>query len=185
MRSVTVAENAGFCFGVKRATDRLEQAILEARSGERIYTLGHLIHNETYNESLRRRGVDAIEVEQIEEVATTASEAHPVTVLVRAHGCTRETVKLMKRLSTKNPHFHWIDCTCPYVKKIHKIAAECDAENSCFVLIGAASHPEVVGIMSYFDGEKYVFASAEELESSLSQGDFRELTSEEIEYVWK
>ena len=41
MRSVTVAENAGFCFGVKRATDRLEQAILEARSGERIYTLGH------------------------------------------------------------------------------------------------------------------------------------------------
>ncbi|MBQ8311232.1 MAG: 4-hydroxy-3-methylbut-2-enyl diphosphate reductase [Clostridia bacterium] len=169
MRTVTVAENAGFCFGVKRATDRLEQAIREARSGERIYTLGHLIHNETYNESLRQRGVDAIGVGDIEAVAERADGAHPVTVLVRAHGCPRETVQLMRRLADSNPHFHWIDCTCPYVKKIHKIAAECDAENCFFVLIGAAAHPEVVGIMSCFDGEKYVFSTAEELESSLSQ----------------
>ena len=169
MRTVTVAENAGFCFGVKRATDRLERAMREAVEGEKIYTLGHLIHNETYNESLRRRGVDAIEVDEIERVAAEASEERPVTVLVRAHGCTRETAKLMRRLSAKNPHFRWIDCTCPYVKKIHKIAAECDAQSSFFVLIGAAAHPEVVGIMSYFDGEKYVFSSAEELESSLSQ----------------
>jgi len=57
MRCITVAEYAGFCFGVKRATDRLEQALRSARSGERICTLGHLIHNETYNDSLRRRGV--------------------------------------------------------------------------------------------------------------------------------
>ena len=57
MRTVTVAENAGFCFGVKRATDCLEDALKNARAGEKIYTLGHLIHNETYNESLRRRGV--------------------------------------------------------------------------------------------------------------------------------
>ena len=89
MRKITVAENAGFCFGVKRATDRLEQALREARPGERIFTLGHLIHNETYNESLRRRGVESIDdVDTVEALAKTANEANPMTVLVRAHGCT-------------------------------------------------------------------------------------------------
>ena len=63
MRTVTVSENAGFCFGVKRATDCLEDALKQAKSGERIYTLGHLIHNETYNESLRQRGVESIGID--------------------------------------------------------------------------------------------------------------------------
>ena len=57
MKKITVASNAGFCFGVKRATDSLEAALQNAKRGERIFTLGHLIHNETYNDSLRRRGV--------------------------------------------------------------------------------------------------------------------------------
>ncbi len=171
MKNITVAENAGFCFGVKRATDRLEQAIANARSGERIFTLGHLIHNETYNESLRRRGVHAISNEEIEEVAKGATEHSPVTVLVRAHGCPKDTVTLLETSAQGNPYFQWLDCTCPYVKKIHKIAAECDRDEQCFILIGAAEHPEVKGIMSCFDGEKYVFSTAEELESSLSQWD--------------
>ena len=54
---IRVAKTAGFCFGVKRATDRLEEALAQARAGETIATLGHLIHNESYNEGLRRRGV--------------------------------------------------------------------------------------------------------------------------------
>jgi len=168
-KKVTVAENAGFCFGVKRATDRLEEALKQAAEGERIYTLGHLIHNETYNESLRRRGVEAIDTTQIEEIASAADAAHPVKVLVRAHGCDKATTDLLERMAQKNPCFAWIDCTCPYVKKIHKIARECDSENQFFVLIGAENHPEVVGIMSCFDGEKYVFASAEELQAALSK----------------
>ena len=166
-RNVTVAENAGFCFGVKRATDRLEAALQKAQKGERIYTLGHLIHNETYNESLRRRGVEAIDTADIEAIAKSADEAHPTKVLVRAHGCPKETVSLLKKAAKANPYFDWIDCTCPYVKKIHKIARECDTEENFFILIGAANHPEVIGIMSCFEGEKYVFSSAEELESSL------------------
>ncbi|MBQ9132690.1 MAG: 4-hydroxy-3-methylbut-2-enyl diphosphate reductase [Clostridia bacterium] len=169
MRKVTVAQHAGFCFGVKRATDRLEEAMQQARENERIFTLGHLIHNETYLASLRRRGVEAIDVDAIEGLAATATPESPVTVLIRAHGCTRETVQLLKRLSEGNPSFRWIDCTCPYVKKIHKIAAECDNEQQIFALLGTANHPEVVGIMSYFDGEKYVFSSAEELSCAFSQ----------------
>ena len=169
MREITVAENAGFCFGVKRATDRLEEALKVAKDGERIFTLGHLIHNETYNESLRRRGVEAIDTDEIVRVAAEADADHEVTVLVRAHGCPRETIALLERLAAENAFFHWLDCTCPYVKKIHRIAGEHSTDEHFFILIGAANHPEVIGIMSCFDGEKYVFSSEEEMETALSQ----------------
>ena len=56
MREVIVAENAGFCFGVKRAADSIEAAVSVAHK-ERIYTLGHLIHNPTYNNRLAEKGV--------------------------------------------------------------------------------------------------------------------------------
>ena len=128
MRKITVAENAGFCFGVKRATDRLEEALASRAGGERIFTLGHLIHNETYNESLRRRGVETVDVGAIKGLAEGADAEHPVKVLVRAHGCPRETVALLESCAVKNPHFQWIDCTCPYVKKIHRIAQEHSGE---------------------------------------------------------
>ncbi|MBQ9805636.1 MAG: bifunctional 4-hydroxy-3-methylbut-2-enyl diphosphate reductase/30S ribosomal protein S1 [Clostridia bacterium] len=169
MRDVTVAENAGFCFGVKRATDCLEDALKNARAGEKIYTLGHLIHNETYNESLRRRGVGSIGIAELEAVASAATPQTPVTVLVRAHGCPREIAEKLETLAADHPDFRWLDCTCPYVKKIHRIAEKHSSEENFFVLIGAADHPEVVGIMSYFEGEKYVFSSAEEMETALSQ----------------
>ena len=169
MRRVTVAEYAGFCFGVKRATDRLEQALRSARSGERIYTLGHLIHNETYNESLRRRGVEAVEGDALVRIAQSATADALATVLVRAHGCTKETVALLDALAKQNPSFRWIDCTCPFVKKIHQIAQKCDPENEFFVLLGTAEHPEVVGIMSYFDGEKYVVSDENTLDSTLKE----------------
>ncbi len=169
MKKITVAKNAGFCFGVKRATDSLEEALHNAKSGERIFTLGHLIHNETYNESMRRRGVNAIGAEEIESLAAGATEKSPVTVLVRAHGCPREITERLAQLAAENPHFRWLDCTCPYVKKIHRIATEHSDDDHFFILIGAANHPEVIGIMSCFDGEKYVFSTAEEMESALSQ----------------
>ncbi|MBE6634389.1 MAG: 4-hydroxy-3-methylbut-2-enyl diphosphate reductase, partial [Ruminococcaceae bacterium] len=164
---ITVAENAGFCFGVKRATDRLEEALANADAGERIYTLGHLIHNETYNESLARRGVLVAGEEDLERLAQEASGEHPVTVLVRAHGIPQSTQALLEQGASRNRFFRWLDCTCPYVKKIHKIARENSGEDRVFVLIGAERHPEVVGIMSCFRGEKYVFSNADELERAI------------------
>ncbi len=166
-QNVTVAKHAGFCFGVKRATDQLEKALNQAQPGERVCTLGHLIHNEGYNESLCRRGVLTVNESDLERLASEASAEHPVTVLVRAHGIPKGTQELLETCSD-NPFFRWIDCTCPYVKKIHTIAQENSSPDHVFLLIGAAQHPEVIGIMSYFDGEKYVFASSEELEQAIS-----------------
>ncbi len=70
--SVRGAKSAGFCFGVKRATDRLEEALRAAKPGETVATLGHLIHNETYNEALRRRGVITVREEDLPALAAEA-----------------------------------------------------------------------------------------------------------------
>ena len=166
-RPVILAEHAGFCFGVQRATDRLEEALANAAAGELVCTLGHLIHNEGYNERLKKRGVLTISEGEIPALAAKADAERPVTLLIRAHGCPKEVQESLDRFANENPYFKVLDCTCPYVKKIHKIAKENSSPENVFFLIGAADHPEVIGIMSYFEGEKYVFSSADELRVSL------------------
>ena len=174
---IVVAKNAGFCFGVKRATDSLENAIASRRSGERIFTLGALIHNETYNQMLREQGVEVTDIGSIEAIAESASESSPVTVFIRAHGIPREDESILRSMAEKNPYFRYEDCTCPFVKKIHRIAETHSAPDNIFLLLGGATHPEVVGIMSYFDYEKYVFATADELDAALKKDLFVKMTN--------
>ena len=157
--SVTIAKNAGFCFGVKRATDKLEDAINKRASGERIFTLGNIIHNDIYNRELASKGVRVIGIDEVEKLAATASEESPVTVFVRAHGIPKQDEELLAHLAAKNKFFRYEDCTCPFVKKIHKIASENSGEDKFFLLLGAEEHPEVVGIMSYAECEKAVFSN--------------------------
>lgn len=120
---VEIAKGAGFCFGVKRATDALEAEIAK-RSGERLFTLGKLIHNDVYNRQLKESGVGIVSVEDIPTLAESATESSPVCVFIRAHGIPREDEATLIRESKKNPAFRYVDCTCPFVKKIHRIAAE-------------------------------------------------------------
>ena len=167
---ITVAKHAGFCFGVKRATDMIEEKIA-ARDGDRIFTLGKLIHNDTYNAHLAAAGVGVTSIEELEQLAASTETGNPVTVFVRAHGVTKQTSELLTSLSEKYTGFSFVDCTCPYVKKIHKIAAEnskpeSEGEVPIFILLGAESHPEVVGIVSYFDGQSFVFSTAQEIEEA-------------------
>ena len=120
-RTVTVAASAGFCFGVARAASAVESEISAAKPGERIFTLGKLIHNDTYNSRLAARGVTVAEVGDIEALAREACESAPVKIFVRAHGITRETDELLTKCARENPHFSFVDCTCVFVSKIHKI----------------------------------------------------------------
>ena len=132
---IVVAKNAGFCFGVKRATDSLERAIANRRSGERIYTLGALIHNETYNKMLREQGVEVTDIGSVAELARSASEDSPVTVFIRAHGIPKEDEALLREAARNNPSFRYEDCTCPYVKKIHRIAESHSTPDNIFLLL--------------------------------------------------
>ncbi len=170
---ITIAKNAGFCFGVKRATDSLEAAIADKKAkgdGRRLYTLGTLIHNETYNEWLTSEGVGITQMSDVDALAKSADKSSPVVIFVRAHGIPRQDEEHLQMLCSRNPCFSYVDCTCPYVKKIHRIAQKHSNPENMFLLLGGADHPEVVGILSYFDYEKHTFASAEELEQMLANG---------------
>ena len=141
---ITVAKNAGFCFGVKRAVDELQRRIDEKSVGERIFTLGSLIHNNVFNEGLVRQGVTSVTVEELPTLAKSASKASPITVIVRAHGIPRETEEMLIALSKENESFRYVDCTCPFVKKIHKIAEEHSSPDKVLLLFGKKEHPEVI-----------------------------------------
>ena len=181
-RNVVVAKNAGFCMGVARATKRVEAAMQDNRSGERIFTLGRLIHNDIYNERLRAGGVEVIDTDRILPLAKEASEDAPVRVFVRAHGMTADTEALLERCAASNPHFSFEDCTCSYVKKIHRIVSEQSelgrqareagkaSEERFLLMLGSAAHPEVVGTLSRFDGDSFVFSSADELRQAIENG---------------
>ena len=169
---ITVAKNAGFCFGVKRATDSLEAAIKSKSEGERIFTLGTLIHNDTYNAMLKDKGVRVTSIDEVAALSESASSDAPVTIFIRAHGIPKQDEALLSSLSEKNPHFRYFDCTCPFVKKIHNIAKQHSAEDNILLVLGGSEHPEVVGILSYFEHEKYVFADSGELERAIENGLF-------------
>ena len=167
--SVTIAKGAGFCFGVKRATDFVEQLVEKEGAHTDIYTVGSLIHNRLYNESLAARGVRAIEVSEAEDAARRAMEAGRECVFViRTHGLPREDEAVLLSLSSRFPSVRVEDLTCPFVKRIHRIAAEETGEDTRFVLLGSPSHPEVLGIMSHAKGEKIALPTADAIFSHLS-----------------
>ena len=172
---ITVAKNAGFCFGVKRATDTIEELIRTKSEGDVICTLGKLIHNQQYIEFLEENGVISTDFEGAMRLFEGAGENTRVTVVIRAHGIENDIQEKLQGCAEKSENLRVIDCTCPYVKKIHKIAHENSSEKEIFFLIGQREHPEVKSIMSYVNNKGYVFGTAEELDTFLSGtplGDF-------------
>lgn len=158
-----IAKNAGFCFGVKRATDRIEELLAQNDCHTRIYTLGELIHNPTYLASLYKRGVCETTVQQLPQVAASATKESPAVLFVRTHGITRENEQLLACLSKQYPYFSVEDVTCPFVHRIQRIALEETTEDSLFLLLGDSDHPEVQSIMSHARGEKYALPTAQAL----------------------
>ncbi len=163
---ITLAKAAGFCFGVQRATDTLEELI--NKNDGSIYTYGHIIHNPQYLESISRRGVETVGADDIDRIAALATPQHPVFVIIRAHGITKGEEESLKRAEAEHPGFHLVDCTCPFVSKVHRIADEKTDRDTVFILIGSREHPEVKGIMSWARGESYAFATESELDAFIN-----------------
>ncbi len=155
---VTVAKEAGFCFGVKRATDFVEK---ELGGTTDVYILGHLIHNRLYNEYLAARGAKVIGIADVKAVAESGREAR---VIIRTHGIPKDEEQKLRALEAEYPNLHIEDMTCPFVKKIHRIADENTDAETTLAVIGNPVHPEVLSILSYAKGESVVFDSEESLE---------------------
>lgn len=165
---IKVAEDAGFCFGVGRAAEMVEREIETAPSSQRIFTLGRLIHNNTYNSRLKAKGVEVISADDIESLAKEACENSPVKIFVRAHGMTAETEQLLIECSKENKYFSFVDCTCSYVKKIHNIVSRYSSEDNVLLVLGSEHHPEVVGFCSRFKGTIYIFSDLQGLQDTVS-----------------
>ena len=109
---ITVAKTAGFCFGVNRAVNLVYRLLEE---GRRVYTLGPIIHNPQMVADLASRGVTA--VEEPEEVPPGG------TLVIRSHGVPQEVLDRIQALG-----LDYADATCPFVSKIHKLAADAALE---------------------------------------------------------
>ncbi len=127
---IKVAKTAGFCYGVKRAVDEVYRRI---DSGERLATLGPIIHNPQVVGDLESKGVYAY---------SSPEEIPPeITAVIRTHGVGRSITDKLK----EHPG-GYIDLTCPFVEKIHKIVCEYYSKGYSIVIVGDANHPEVKGI---------------------------------------
>ena len=177
---IVICKDSGFCFGVRRAADTVENRIKSSEKGERIYTLGKLIHNDVYNARLAKMGVRIADEGMLEALAESSGVDNKVTLIIRAHGITLECEKKLTELSEKYPYFEYVDCTCPFVKKIHKIAEENSGEDRTFILLGHKGHPESEGILSRFLGEKHIFYTADALKSAAESGILGDLSQKMV-----
>ncbi len=150
---IILAKTAGFCFGVNRAV-KLTYELLE--QGRPVATLGPLIHNPQVVEDLESKG--AITCDSVDDVPDGYE------VVIRSHGVGQS---VYDKISTRCLAYH--DATCPFVTKIHKIAARAGAEGAMLLVAGDAKHPEVQGIVGHTTGKVEVFANLAELEKLLPE----------------
>ena len=150
---IILAKTAGFCFGVNRAVKLTYELLAQGRP---VATLGPLIHNPQVVEDLESKG--AITCDSVDDVPDGCE------VVIRSHGVGQS---VYDKISTRHLAYH--DATCPFVTKIHKIAARAGAEGAMLLVAGDAKHPEVQGIVGHTTGKVEVFANLAELEKLLPE----------------
>jgi 4-hydroxy-3-methylbut-2-enyl diphosphate reductase len=154
---VLLAKSAGFCFGVRRA---VKLAIKAAEEYPASATLGPIIHNRSVTDMLKNMGMRQIDHE--DEIM--AGE----TVVIRSHGVRPDVYDAIRSHGAE-----YIDATCPDVKKIHKIAAEEDAQGRTVMIFGESNHQEVQTIAGYCH-DPIIIGNEKELENWLKTGDNRQ-----------
>jgi len=129
-RRVLLASPRGYCAGVERAVDTVEEAL--AKHGAPIYVRKQIVHNRHVVENLEGKG--AIFVEENEEVPEGS------IVVFSAHGVAPEVYQ-----QAEERNLFAIDATCPLVTKVHNEAKRYAREDYQILLIGHEGHEEVVG----------------------------------------
>ncbi len=160
------AKSAGFCFGVKRAVEKVYEQL---ESGRKIYTFGPIIHNEEVVKDLESQGVVVVEdmdgLRQLEDG----------TVVIRSHGVAKDVYELLERKGLE-----CVDATCPFVKKIHAIVEKESGLGKRVVIIGNPGHPEVEGIKGWSMTETAVIDSKERAQAFVNEEKNLNLKGEEI-----
>ena len=134
---VILAKNSGFCMGVRRAVETAKKIY-----GQGVYILGEIIHNESVTDEIKRLGTKIID---------SPDEVDNGTVIIRSHGVGKDVYDKLEAKGVKI-----IDCTCPFVLKIHNIVKKYHAEGYRIIITGEKAHPEVVGINGWCDNSATV-----------------------------
>lgn len=155
MKEILLAENSGFCFGVKQAIEKTEEQIKIKEKGGisgNIYTCGPLIHNRLVTEDLAARGVGIIN--------SVAQASQGDVIIVRSHGERRNFFE-----EAQSAGITVVDATCPFVKKIQMLAEKAFEAGKRILIVGDREHPEVKGINGWCESSALIVNSPEEAES--------------------
>lgn len=151
---ITLAKSAGFCFGVKRAVDKVYEAL---KSEKPVFTYGPIIHNDVVVKELEKKGVSVIH--SLEELNGLTQGI----IIIRSHGVEKSIYDQMHAKDAEGKQkLQVVDATCPFVIKIHKIVMQQDKDKVTVVLVGDRNHPEVQGILGWCVGEAYVIGDTKE-----------------------
>src|SRR5215213_2269934 len=146
---VLLADEYGFCFGVERAVDMVEDALEE---GDVVRSLGPLIHNEQEMARLGNQGVTTIS----DPVQIKRGE----TAVIRAHGVTPQVQKDLEEKASKV-----VDATCPFVTRVQKLAARAAEQDRHVIVVGSPDHPEMIGVKGYAPNHAFVIKDETEVAS--------------------
>jgi len=144
---VLLAEEYGFCFGVERAVEMVEDALSQ---GATVRTLGPLIHNTQEIQRLESHGVATIDA--------PSDVQGEVTAVIRAHGVTPQVQRELEARAS-----HVVDATCPFVTKVQKLAERAAAEGRDVVVVGNPDHPEMIGVVGYAPKNSHVVRDASDV----------------------
>ena len=159
---ITLAKTAGFCFGVNKAVQTVYDLLSEDK---KVCTLGPIIHNPQLVADLEARGVRIVSSPQ--EVADNE------TLVIRSHGVEKAVTD-----SCEENGICFVDATCPFVAKIHKIVREHSLDGYTTIIAGDKNHQEVKGIIGHTFGEYFVVADTDELDNLLK--DHSELVDKKL-----
>ncbi|MBR5384428.1 MAG: 4-hydroxy-3-methylbut-2-enyl diphosphate reductase [Bacteroidales bacterium] len=164
--SITVETDrqAGFCGGVIRAITKAEEYLA---SGQGLYSLGAIVHNEAELQRLTSKGLETIEKDSYGDFLLAPGS----TILIRAHGEPPSTYEKARVLRT-----NVIDCTCPVVLRLQASIREAyerlhtDGRNGQIVIFGKIGHAEVLGLVGQVGGDAVVIEDRKMLEEAIASG---------------
>lgn len=143
MSKITLAKEAGFCFGVKRAVDVVLK--VQKEYDKKIYTLGPLIHNNDVVKYLENHNIFAVELDEIDKLNEND------VIVIRSHGVSKKVFEALKNkgLIVKN-------ATCPYVTNIQKKVEKYADAGYKVIILGDKNHPEVRGINGWCNDDAII-----------------------------
>ncbi|MDE2127091.1 MAG: 4-hydroxy-3-methylbut-2-enyl diphosphate reductase [Armatimonadetes bacterium] len=147
-RTVEMADEVGFCFGVKRAINLTRDALDERKE---VFILGDLVHNKAVTDELQAKGLQRLD---------EYDDQHRGTMVIRAHGLPQEKIEEAQKRGIEV-----VNATCPIVLRAQEAAQELERLGRQVVIIGDKNHAEIKGILGALQKPALVIDSVEELYS--------------------